>query len=48
MPEQKRKVNNFEVNYICDKCGIGFMEWDGIALLSNPPAYKHKCSYKYL
>ena len=45
MQEQKHEVINFRVVCICDKCGIGFMEWDGAVLLSDTAAYKHKCKY---
>ncbi len=37
-------VNQFEFDYICDKCGTGAMRPIGIALLSSPPQYPHICS----
>ena len=45
MPEQ---INNngrlVERSYICDKCKIGVMLPTGLALLTNPPKYIHKCN----
>lgn len=29
MPETKHKVESFEVNYVCDKCGYGMMRQIG-------------------
>ncbi len=32
------------VDYICDNCGEGHMLPTGIALLSYPAKYEHKCT----
>ena len=45
MPEVENEVKVFEVNYICDKCGIGKMKPTGEAQLSDPPQYPHKCTH---
>lgn len=42
--EIKTKVNTFLVHLMCDKCDGGEMMPTGIALLSNPPQYPHKCN----
>lgn len=44
MSELKVEVKPVEVDYGCDQCGKGMMRPTGIALLSNPVKYPHKCS----
>ena len=42
MPEIKKEVKTFEVNYIHDKCGEPMMP-TGQVLMSNPPQFPHIC-----
>jgi len=44
MPEKEIRVKTYLVVYVCDACGEGNMEWNGMALTSNPPLYPHSCS----
>lgn len=44
MPERKTKVRTYRVDYICNHCGEGLMEFTDFALLSNPPKYEHQCN----
>lgn len=44
MAEKKIKVKVYQVTYICDACGVGEMVPTGVALMSNPPQYPHKCN----
>jgi hypothetical protein len=37
-----QKVNVYEVNYGCDKCGE-IMKFNGMSLMSSPPQYPHTC-----
>jgi len=50
--ETRQQVNTFLVNYECDKCGIGSMEykemllpstWGGCTITDNPK-WKHRCN----
>lgn len=43
MPENRNKVAVYNIEYICDKCGVGNMIFKNIVLTSNPPKYPHKC-----
>lgn len=43
--EQPRKPQYIQyVDYTCDSCGEGRMLPTGIALLSYPAKYEHKCT----
>lgn len=44
MAEQRSEVRTLMVRLMCDKCTIGEMLPTGIALMSSPPKYPHKCS----
>jgi predicted RNA-binding Zn-ribbon protein involved in translation (DUF1610 family) len=44
MAEKKVEVRTYHVDYICDKCGEGFMRSTGMMLDSYPPQYPLKCS----
>lgn len=44
MPETRREVKTYLVDYVCDKCHDGFMEQTGKVLCINPPRYTHKCN----
>lgn len=44
MPEKLRPVETVQVDYVCDKCGIGHMELTGRMLLSDPPKWPHECT----
>jgi len=44
MSETKQKVNTFLVNYSCDFCEEGLVLSRGIALMSYPARYPHKCN----
>lgn len=54
MPEVRRPVNTYEVNYVCDKCGHGMLKFDeeagsGRETGENPHACLicgHKQSFK--
>jgi len=43
MPEFKRELKTYNVQYHCDACGSNDVTFDGISLLSNPPLYPHTC-----
>lgn len=38
-----RVVHTYEIDESCSVCKSGFMRPTGVALLSNPPLYPHKC-----
>lgn len=43
--EVENEVKTIIIRMQCDKCGKGFMEpYGGAVLMSNPPLYPHKCS----
>ena len=42
--EKETRLIAYRVEYICDKCGKGFMEPTGIIKTSNPPLWEHDCS----
>ena len=44
--EVKKEVKTFEVNYKCDECDDGYMQFDGIVLTSYPAQYPHSCDNK--
>lgn len=44
MAEQKTELRVFETRLICDECGEGEMLPTGVALMSSPPQYPHKCT----
>ena len=44
MPETRREVKTYLINYICDECGDGFMEPTGKMLLTNQPGFPHQCN----
>ena len=43
MPEVKKKIDVFRLDYICDKCEKGRMRHTGLVLTSMPPQYPHEC-----
>lgn len=43
MREDRRQVHTYVVHLMCEKCP-GEMLPTGVALLSHPPQYPHKCS----
>lgn len=43
MSEIKTEMKLFSVDMICDECNWGRMRPTGVALMSNPPKYPHKC-----
>jgi len=43
MPESKREVKTYNVDYICDECGKGKMKLEGSCLTSFPTQYPHIC-----
>lgn len=45
MPEDKKRVQVYKVDYICDECGEGRMRSTGQALLSKPVMYPHECTH---
>lgn len=44
MPEDKRMVHVYKIDYICDECGEGYMRSTGQVLLSKPAQYPHQCT----
>lgn len=44
MAEVRAEVKTYSITYHCSVCGIGEMLPTGIALLSSPPQYPHKCT----
>lgn len=44
MPEIKKRVHTYKIDFICDVCGTGFYRPTGEALLSNPIQYPHSCT----
>ena len=43
MAEKRTEVRTIMVRLMCDKCGEGEMKPTGVALMSHPPQYPHKC-----
>ncbi len=39
----KKEAKTFQLQYICDACGVGEMRSTGIVLTSMPPKYEHEC-----
>lgn len=49
MPEYKTPVTPVKVNYTCDKCGLGTMQYGTVEPTQNPQwpqsvTFMHKCS----
>lgn len=44
MPKTEQAIEQFEMDYICDKCGIGKMRFMGMTLTSHPPQFPHECN----
>lgn len=44
MSEQKQEVRTYRVTMSCEQCGTGEMEPTGVALMSFPAKYPHRCS----
>jgi len=44
MSEIETEMKMVEVDMMCDACGKGRMEWNGIALTSYPAQYPHRCT----
>ena len=44
MCERTFEIKQVGVEYVCDSCGVGTMEKTGMALLSNPAQYVHRCN----
>lgn len=42
--ETKKEVKTIQVDYTCDKCGIGKMRPSGNVLTTYPPQYPHFCN----
>lgn len=42
--EEKKEVRPIKVEYKCDECETGYMMPNGIALMSYPAQYVHRCS----
>ncbi len=42
--EFETPVRTIRVSAKCPECHIGTMEATGVALMSNPPQYQHKCT----
>lgn len=40
----KKRVETYKIELVCEECGIGTMLPSGMALMSSPPKYPHKCS----
>ena len=43
MAEIKTEVKTYQIDYVCDECGCGYLRPTGEALLTHPPKYPHKC-----
>lgn len=43
--EKKTKVESYNVEYVCDECGIGNYEPTGECNLTTPPQYPHVCTH---
>jgi len=48
MPETRKEVKTYKVEYTCDVCGEGNMERNGKIILNiltnKPPSFPHKCT----
>lgn len=44
MSEIKKRVNIYKIDFRCDICGTGFYRPTGVANLTNPPQYPHRCT----
>lgn len=45
MPEVKKAVQTFHVEYTCDMCAIGVMRPTGVSNTAYPAQYEHKCTH---
>lgn len=43
--ENKKPVNVYLIEYLCDACNIGYMRPTGKVLLTYPPTYEHRCTH---
>lgn len=43
MSEIRSKLQVFELDYACDKCGNGRMRPEGVVYPTSPPQYPHVC-----
>lgn len=43
--EKKTPARVYHVNYICDDCKTGAMEYQGSCLSFYPPQYPHICNW---
>lgn len=44
MPITEQAIENFELDYVCDTCGIGNMRPEGACWMSSPPQFPHRCN----
>ena len=45
--EIKKELKTYEVKMLCDECEKGFMISTGMAYMTSPPRYPHRCSDDY-
>lgn len=45
MSESKKLVRTYEIDYMCDVCGIGRVLPTGICYTTFPPKFPHECSH---
>lgn len=45
MPEIKKEIKSYSVDYVCDQCEIGNLLPTGLCLTSMPPKFPHICNY---
>jgi hypothetical protein len=43
MPEEKKPLKSFSIDYICDVCGKGHMRPTGVVYERMPPLFVHEC-----
>jgi hypothetical protein len=42
--EERKEVKTIKVDYLCPKCGKGYLRPTGQVFTTNPPQYPHRCN----
>lgn len=45
MAIQRKVLQPVRLDYGCDSCGLGFMRPTGMAFMTCPPQYPHRCTH---
>lgn len=44
MPREQKPIRPIQVDYLCDKCGVGYYRPVSAQLMANPPQFPHECT----